>query len=163
MLLNDLSGMHFNYYVVCKRKLWYFSKGLGFENFDDNVKIGQLIDEESYKREKKQFIFGNISIDMIRSGVVCEVKKSDKIEKAHVLQLKFYLLKIYQILGKRLKGEILYPKMKKKVDVFLNDGDIDNLSKIAEEINHIINLEIPPDKIKSKICKKCSYFELCFI
>ena len=53
---NNISGMHIYYYYVCKRKLWYFSNGLAMESENENVKIGKLIDETTYKQKKKHIM-----------------------------------------------------------------------------------------------------------
>ena len=53
---NNISGMHIYYYYVCKRKLWYFSNGLAMESENENVKIGKLIDETTYKQQCEMVI-----------------------------------------------------------------------------------------------------------
>jgi len=90
---NNISGMHIYYYYVCKRKLWYFSNGLAMESENENVKIGKLIDETTYKQKKKHIMIDNtINIDFITEHkLLHEVKKSRKIEEAGIAQLKYYL------------------------------------------------------------------------
>jgi CRISPR-associated exonuclease Cas4 len=41
------------YYIIYKRKLWLFSKGVNYENQSELVALGKLLDEISYKRNKK--------------------------------------------------------------------------------------------------------------
>ena len=81
------TGTHINYYFVCKRKLWLFAHDISMEHTSDAVLVGKLVDESSYQREEKAIdIEDSIVIDWIdeRSGILHEVKKSDKMEEAHV-------------------------------------------------------------------------------
>ena len=95
----DITGMMVYYYVVCKRKLWYFYHEIQMEQGNENVAIGKVIDEETYRRDDKHINIDNvINIDFIRSkGILHEVKKSDKIEEASILQVKYYLYYLYCI------------------------------------------------------------------
>jgi len=56
--LSDLTitGMEFNYFHICHRKLWLFSHGIQMEQTSDNVLLGKLIDEHSYPRERKEML-----------------------------------------------------------------------------------------------------------
>ena len=73
----ELNGTQVNYYFVCKRKLWLFSHGITFESGSDLVKIGRLIDKDSFKRKKKNIRIGNIAIDHI------EDRKSTRLNSSH--------------------------------------------------------------------------------
>ena len=44
----NITGTHFNYYQICKRKLWLFANGISMEHTSDLVHEGKLIHEESY-------------------------------------------------------------------------------------------------------------------
>lgn len=41
----NVTGTEFNYYHICRRKLWLFSHGIQMEHTSDNVLIGKLIDD----------------------------------------------------------------------------------------------------------------------
>ena len=88
----EITGVMVYYYQVCARKLWYFYHEIQMEQENENVKIGKILDEETYQREDKYINIDNIiNIDFIRSqGVLHEVKKSRKIEEAGILQVKYY-------------------------------------------------------------------------
>ncbi|MDR1774105.1 MAG: CRISPR-associated protein Cas4 [Clostridioides sp.] len=161
----EITGMDIYYYQVCTRKLWYFRNELQMESEDENVKIGKLLDENSYKRGKHHINIDNvICIDFIKSeNILHEVKKSKKIEEASILQLKYYLYYLKMRGVESLTGRIDYPLLKKTKDVVLEDEDIEKLEAIISEIKEIINQELPPKSDKKNICKKCAYFEFCFI
>ena len=43
-----VQGIKFNYYFVCKRKLWLFDKGISMEDNSDRVLHGKVVHENSY-------------------------------------------------------------------------------------------------------------------
>ncbi len=160
------TGTQINYYFVCRRKLWLFSNNIEMERESDNVKLGKLLHEQSYQREKKEIeIDGKIKIDFIKKdAVISEVKKSDKIEESHIFQLKYYLYYLKtQKMVMNVTGKIHYPKLKQTMDVFLTDEDIVEIENIMNKIKEVLQMEVPPKIVKTKICSKCAYFELCFI
>ena len=91
-----VTGTHFNYYQVCKRKLWLFANGITMEHTSDLVYEGKLIHEESYPRRSAKYEeveIDGIKVDYYDTGnkIIHEIKKSDKIERAHEWQLKYYI------------------------------------------------------------------------
>lgn len=160
------TGTQINYYFICKRKLWYFSKDLSMEHNSDNVSIGKQIHEKSYKREKKEIMIDNrIAVDFIgNKGVVNEVKKSNSIEEAHRFQVLYYIYYLNQKGVKNIKGVIRYPKLRDKVKVRLTEESKSELVDVLKEIEEILSREKPPPIAKNRsFCKKCSYYELCWI
>lgn len=165
MLENDITGMQVYYYFVCHRKLWYFSNELTFEDESENVKIGKIIDESTYKNKRKHIMIDNtINIDYIAEhNILHEIKKSRKIEEASIWQIKYYLyyLKNRGVLG--LKGKIDYPLLKQSVKVELNADDEIKLDEIISDIKRIISLELPVLYDKKGFCKLCAYYDFCSI
>ena len=45
----NITGMMVYYYFVCKRKLWYFCHEINMEAENENVLLGKLLDENSYR------------------------------------------------------------------------------------------------------------------
>lgn len=160
-----ITGIMIYYYKVCYRKLWYFYHEIQMENTNENVAIGKMLDEESYKRNKKHINIDNvINIDFIKTkGILHEIKKSNKIEEASVLQVKYYLYYLKTKGVENITGKIDYPLLKKTLDVTLNEEDIEEIKKILISIDNIVNEKVPPDIQKKRICKSCAYYDLCFI
>ena len=73
----NITGEMIYYYFVCQRKLWYFVNEINMEQNSELVSIGKILDETSYKREKKSILIDNtINIDFIKNGAILhEVKK----------------------------------------------------------------------------------------
>lgn len=80
------TGTHFNYYQVCKRKLWLFANGINMEHTSELVKEGKFIHEESYPQRSEKY--EEVEVDGVKvdfydakNKVIHEIKKSDRIEK----------------------------------------------------------------------------------
>ena len=161
----DITGLMVYYYEVCKRKLWYFINEIQLEENNSNVILGKLLEENTYTRDEKKInINGIINIDFIRSKkILHEIKKSNSIEPASLLQVQYYLYYLEKkgLIG--LKGILDYPLLKKTVEVNLTDKDRENLDNIIIGIKEILRKESPPTLEKISICKKCAYFDLCFV
>lgn len=161
----EITGVMIYYYEVCKRKLWYFYNEIQMEQGNENVLIGRAIDEETYKRDKKHINIDNIiNIDFIRSkGVLHEVKKSNKIEEASILQVKYYLYFLQKRRVYNIRGKIDYPLLKQSIDVELSDEDIKEIDEILINIKNTVKASNPPSLDKKRICQSCAYYDLCFI
>lgn len=161
----QISGTMFYYYFVCKRKLWFFSNGIQLEEDNEDVILGKLIDENSYSKELKHILIDNtVNIDFIKDWkILHEVKKQKSIEESGIWQLKYYLY-FLKIRGINIeKGILDYPKLKKREEIFLSENDEKKIKEILSEIEKITVMEKPPKLEKLKICKKCAYFEYCYI
>ena len=161
----DITGLMVYYYEVCKRKLWYFTNDIQLEENNSNVILGKLLEENTYTRDEKKInIDGVINIDFIRSKkILHEIKKSNSIEPASILQIQYYLYYLEKKGLVGLKGILDYPLLKQTVEVNLSDSDRENLENIIIGIKEILGKESPPTLEKKNICKKCAYFDLCFV
>ena len=112
---NRITGVMIYYYFICKRKLWYFIHEINMESENENVMLGKLLDENSYKRDDKHINIDNvISIDFIREQKeLHEIKKSRAIEEAGIWQVKYYLYYLKQRGVTEVKAKIDYPLLKK--------------------------------------------------
>ena len=121
------------YYAICHREVWLMARGINADQTNENLTIGRLIDQNSYAREKHQVAFGDNKFDFIddKSGtlVISEIKKSSRAEKASRLQLAHYLYQLEKE-GITAKGVLLYPKEKKRTEVFLSDELRNELERV---------------------------------
>jgi CRISPR-associated exonuclease Cas4 len=114
--LPTFTGTQVNYFAVCKRKLWLFSRGVEMERENENVQLGKLVGEQSYSRAQKEVaIDDRVVFDWVESKVgadgvltLHEVKKSRAIESAHRLQMLYYIFYL-RCKGVAARGEIDYP------------------------------------------------------
>lgn len=164
--LNELliGGTEINYLFICPTKLWYFSKGITMEQENEWVDLGRFLHERRYGSEEKEVQIGSIKIDFIRRKdyiEVHEVKLGKSMEKAHEMQALYYLYYIKR-LGIGAKAVLHYPKLN-ETKVITLDGREEEVEAAIREVQRIKSLLTPPEPVKSKRCKKCAYYELCWV
>lgn len=161
------TGTHFNYFQICKRKLWLFANGITMEHLSDLVYEGKLIHEESYPQRSERYEeieLDGIKVDFYdaRNKIIHEIKKSNKVEAAHEWQLKYYIY-VFECNGiEGVIGVLEYPTLRLKNEVMLSSSDRERIREIEKEIITIIESEICPEVEKKGICKNCSYYDFCF-
>lgn len=164
----NISGLLFNYYIACPRRLWFYAHRITMEHEEELVKIGKYIElfyKEENKKEKRILIDEKISPDFIEKNkdfiVVFEIKKSSKLKEAALWQLKYYL---YYLKNKGLnaKGKLIIPEENKEEYVELSEYDIKKIEEMIKNIKEIIKLDNPPRVIKKPYCKVCSYRYICW-
>lgn len=160
-----ITGMSIYYYCICHKKLWYYLHEISLESENENVKIGKILDETTYNSQKKHIMIDStINIDYISEhNILHEVKKSRKIEKAGIWQLKYYIYYLQCRGVEGLRGRIDYPLLKQSQWVDLTEEDIAELEKMLEHIKKMKQSETPPQRVGKKFCKACAYYDFCFI
>ncbi len=163
--MKQVTGLMIYYYFICHRKLWYFVNEIEMEQNSELVSIGKVLDETSYQREKKSILIDNqINIDFIQNGAVLhEVKKTKSIEEAGEWQIKYYMYYLEERGVKEIEAKVDYPLLKQTKEVFLAQEDRVVLKKAVQDIEQILESEKIPKKLNEKICKKCAYYDLCYI
>ena len=163
----DITATLVNLYHVCKRELWLHANGIRFEDTSDLVFEGKLIHEESYPQRSSKYEeveMDGIKVDFYdpKNKVIHEIKKSDKVDRAHEWQLKYYLYVFERngIVG--VTGVLEYPVLRKTDTVLLTDIDRETILSMEKEIKAIIDSEECPPLEKKRICKSCSYYDFCY-
>lgn len=163
-----LSATHINYYFICHRKLWLFANGIRMEHTSDTVAEGKLIGETTYPQRAEKYTEIEIDGSKIdfydaKNKVIHEIKKSDKTEEAHEWQVKYYIWLLQQNGIEGATGILEYPKLRQTTTVTLTSSDEVYLQKAMEQIKAIVEREVCPPVINSKICKTCSYYDFCYV
>lgn len=164
----NITGTHFNYYQVCKRKLWLFANGLNMEHTSDLVYDGKLIQETSYPQRSERYEeleMGGIKIDFYdaRNKIIHEIKRSDKVEIAHEWQVKYYIYVLEKTGVEGVSGILEYPTLRHTARVMLSDDDRVKIEEMEKDIEKIVQSETCPPVINAKLCKSCSYYEFCYV
>lgn len=145
------------------------------EHNSETVYDGKLLHETSYpqRAEKNNEVklsaeydgvqlTGQIDFYDAKNNTIHETKRSDKVEEAHQWQVKLYIW-LLELNGIQHATAILeYPKLRKTDEVLLSESDRNYLKELVSKIPQLIQSEQCPPKINAKICKSCSYFELCY-
>ncbi len=135
------------------------------EHNSELVGIGKLVDENSYSREKKSILIDEtINIDFLKDWkVIHEVKKSRKLDEAAKWQLKYYIWVLRNKGVNIEKGILDYPLLRKREEIFLTSLEEEDLMEVLEQIKSTINMDLPPEIINKAFCKRCSYYEICYV
>lgn len=160
--MQSIGGLHIQYYEVCKRKLWLYSKQIGFETEHERVIEGTLLHESSYARKEKELAIDQAVIDVVDGEFIQETKLSSKMQRVDEWQLLYYLYLLKQK-GIEKRGKIAYTKEKKVVEVTLTEEKERQLKRKIADINSILTSEFAPKFKKLPYCKNCAYFDFCFI
>ena len=139
-------------------------------NLEDNskqVKIGKAIHEEkSADKSNSEIAIDNIRLDKLTKEYLTEVKKSDADVEAAKWQLLYYL-KVLKNKGIVRKGKLEFVeknKSDKKVMILQLTEELENeLDGYINEIQDLIVDDKPPEILNSSKCKKCAYYEYCYI
>ena len=161
--LPTFTGTEVGYYFICQKKLWWFAHGVQMEHESDRVKMGKLVHENSYSRQKHEInIDDKIVLDWREDGVIHEIKLTDKMEEAHEMQLLYYLYYLKCKGVENLRGQIDYPKLRETKTVELTPELEERLAMALQEMNRIVEAGQPPTVELMKICRSCSYADLCW-
>ena len=64
---------------------------------------------------------------------------------------------------KNIQAKIDFPLLRESKEIILEDEDRKILDNVVKNIQEIIEMDKPPKTINSRICKKCSYYDLCYV
>ncbi|ELC8442572.1 CRISPR-associated protein Cas4 [Clostridium perfringens] len=161
-----VNGTLINYYFHCKRQCYLHGNRFNLEDNSEIVKIGKALHEEKRKGDNTELEIDNVKLDKLTKEYLTEVKKSDSDVEAAKWQLLFYL-KVLKKKGIERKGKLEFiekNKTKKKTLVFeLTEESQKELDEIVKNIEELILKEDVPNVLNESKCKKCAYYEYCYI
>lgn len=160
-----ITGTLINYYYHCKRQCWLFYNNINMEDNSEDVHIGKVLHELKLSDKNSEIAIDNIKVDKISDKYITEIKKSDADTDAAKKQLEYYMY-ILDKKGIRRNGKLeIIEKKSSNKSVYIIEYD-DSLDKrveaMCEEIEHFLKESIPEEEAK-KGCKKCAYYEYCYI
>lgn len=160
-----LTGTIVNYYFHCQRQCWLFYNRINLEDNSEDVRIGRVLHE---LREDKKTVLSidNIKLDKITQEYVTEIKKSDADINAAMAQLNFYLM-VLDEKGISRKGKLeCIEKNKQNRKIHYTNLDEETKTELRNqyrEIEAFLQTPKPPEPELMSKCKKCAYYEYCFI
>lgn len=137
------------------------------EDNSEQVKIGKAIHEErAENKNNTEIAIDNIRLDKLTKEYLTEVKKSDADAEAAKWQCLYYL-KVLKTKGVIRKGKLEFAEKNKKdkkiIIIELTDEVEKELDKYIDEIEQLLNQDRIPECINKSTCKKCAYYEYCYI
>lgn len=164
--MKSITGTIINYYFHCKTQCWLHANRINLEDNSEDVRIGKVLHEiEEQKSKKAEIAIDNIKIDKITKEYLSEFKKSDSDPEAVKWQVLLYLYTLKQK-GIEKKGKVQYHEKNHNTKAEILELDATNekeLLEVLQAIENLINLPTPPAPIFEKRCKKCAYYEYCYI
>lgn len=163
----QVNGTLINYYFHCKRQCYLHGNRLNLEDNSEQVKIGKAIHEERAEySNNSEITIDNIRLDKLTKDYLTEIKKSDADVEAAKWQLLYYLsvLKSKGIV-RRGKLEFIEKNNKNKniVVLELTKEIEEQLEEYKRKIEELLQEQELPACINKPICKKCAYYEYCYI
>lgn len=161
-----INGTLMNYYIHCPRQCYLHAQRLNLENNSEDVKVGKALHESKYMNDDNaEIAIDNIRLDKLTKEYLTETKKSDADVEASRWQLIFYLYILKQKgIERKGKLEFIQKNKEKKIMIIELDDQLETelLLKISE-IEKLINAHQVPEVIEKKHCKKCAYYDYCYI
>ncbi|WP_416176381.1 CRISPR-associated protein Cas4 [Clostridium sp.] len=162
-----INGTLINYYFHCKRQFWLHGNRINMEYTNEDVKIGKVIHElKAEKSKNTEISIENVKIDKITNDYLVEIKKSD----ADIEAVKWQVLLYLSILKKKgiyRDGKIEFQEKnkqdKKVIYITLTEKNEVKLKELRMEMEKLLEKDIPPKVSKVKGCRKCAYYEYCYI
>lgn len=162
-----ITGTIINYYFHCKRQCWLFGNRINLEDNSEDVRIGKIMHElKTQGKKQTEISIDNVKIDKITDDYLVEIKKSDADLEAVKWQVLLYLKKLKDKgIEKMGKIEIIEKnKQDKKIHyVELTQEYEKELNRLLIEIENLLLQPQPPKVEYEPKCKKCAYYEYCFI
>ncbi len=161
-----VNGTLMNYFFHCKRQCYLHGNRLNLEDNSEQVKIGKALHEERDRKVNTEIALENIRLDKLSSEYLTEVKKSDADVEAAKWQLLLYL-KILKDKGVIRKGKLEFiekGKTNKKILYFELTEELEKeLESYIYAIEALLAENEIPEVLNKPKCKKCAYYEYCYI
>lgn len=162
----QVNGTLINYYFHCKRQCYLHGNKLNLEDNSEIVKIGKAIHEEKLHGKNSEIAIDNIKLDKLTKDYLTEVKKSDADVDAATWQLLYYL-KVLKSKGISKKGKLEFVEKKKSkkktLIVELTNEKEKELDNYIDEMKRLIESDEIPERLNKASCKRCAYYEYCYI
>lgn len=163
-----ITGTMINYYLLCKRKLWLSYNRINMESSNEDVRIGKVLHNLKFTNNVNSHIkLDNIvEIDKITDNFIIEFKKSDSDINSAKYQILYYLYILKQK-GLYRSGIVQFNTVKKQkqrqIEFILTSENEQKIINIIQQIELLCSESIPPLLINNNKCKKCAYYEYCYI
>ena len=166
-----------NLYQVCRRECWLHAHAIRMEHTSDTVYEGKLIGENTYEERAERntqleltlsdesgAVTASAKIDYYdpKTRTVHETKKSDKMEHAHVAQVKFYLYLLLKNGVGDAQGIIEYPRLRERTQVALGADGVAEVERWLDDIRRLLEQDHCPPVLNKPVCRSCSYQDFCY-
>jgi len=158
-----IGGTEVNYYLSCKTKLWLAYRHICCEHTSELVRLGKILHEETLKDYKREIVYDEIAIDVMRNKKeIVEIKRGKKVRESDIYQLLYYLYYLEKNDVHGFTGTLYYPRIQKQLTLELTEDEKRKIEEILQGIKETVMLDSPPPPQKCEFCNGCAYYEFCF-
>lgn len=158
-----LTGVMFQYYLVCQRELWFLSRDVEIDRDTPAIIRGSDVDDSAFEENRRDVrVDGIIAIDVLESGEILEVKPSSSMTEPARLQLLFYLWYLDRVTGVEKTGVLAHPTERRRESVELTPESSAAVESAIREIREIVTSESPPSAVEKPVCDSCAYHDFCW-
>lgn len=162
-----VNGTLINYFFHCKRQCYLHGNRMNLEDNSEIAQIGKAIHEDKASgSDNSEIAIENIKLDKLTAEYLTEIKKSDADEEAAKWQLYYYLF-VLKTKGMERKGKLQFvEKNKSETKTLVLELTLDveeELKKYVTQIEALVEQKEVPEVINKAQCKKCAYYEYCYI
>jgi len=152
--------LYFLYLFNCKRQLWLYHKWINTNNDNLNIILWKINHDNN---NDKEFKIWNIAIDKITKKSIYEYKKSSSNLEWWKAQLENYIYILNNNYNIKILKWIIKYKNGKEIEIKYDKWLINRYKRNYKEIEKIINWKCPGLNVNKNLCKKCWYYEKCYI
>jgi CRISPR-associated exonuclease Cas4 len=158
-----VTGVMMQYYVVCERELWFFSRDIEIDRENPNIVRGAHVDDTAFDDKRRNVSIGGwIAIDVLESGQVVEVKPSSKLADPARLQLLYYLWYLDRVAGIEKTGVLAHPTERRRETVKLTEENETRVEEAIRGIYEVVTKGSPPPAEEKPFCESCAYHDFCW-
>ncbi|WP_435195985.1 CRISPR-associated protein Cas4 [Natronomonas sp. EA1] len=158
-----VTGVMMQYYEACTRELWFLSRNIEIDRGNASIVRGTNVDESAYGDKRRNLtIDGTISLDLLDSGEVVEVKPSSSMVEPATLQLLYYLWYLEEVVGVERDGVLAHPTERRREAVELTPENRARVEDAIRGIYEITQRETPPKVERKSYCSSCAYHDFCW-
>jgi CRISPR-associated exonuclease Cas4 len=151
------------YYHVCKRELWFYSRNIEIDRENPAIVRGTNVDESAYAEQRRHFsVDGTIAVDLLDDGRVVEVKPSSTLTEPARMQLLYYLWYLDRVAGVEKDGVLAHPTERKREPVELTAERAAKVEDAIRGIHDVITQDSPPPAEEKPFCDSCAYHDFCW-
>ncbi|ELZ84575.1 CRISPR-associated Cas4 family protein [Haloferax elongans ATCC BAA-1513] len=158
-----VTGVMMQYYVVCERELWFYSRQVEIDRGNTAIVRGTHVDETAYREKRRHMsIDSTIAIDVLDDGRVMEVKPSSALVDPAKLQLQYYLWYLKHVAGVEKSGVLAHPTERRREAIELTAEAEQRVEAAIRGIYEIITSDSPPPASEKEVCESCAYHDFCW-
>jgi CRISPR-associated exonuclease Cas4 len=158
-----VTGVMMQYYHVCKRELWFYSRDIEIDRENPGIVRGTNVDESAYAGQRHHFsVDRTISVDLLDDGRVVEVKPSSALTEPARMQLLYYLWYLDRVAGVEKNGVLAHPTERKREPVELTSENAEAVEAAIRGIHDVITEDSPPAAEEKPFCDSCAYHDFCW-